>query len=168
MGRKKLKAEGLAFIMVYTDRVQDVLEYVQKNPINIQSERMFYVPTSELDSKRLPEVVEGLDTIDVLIERKSQENRINVAPIGKAEEHMAEVAVAMLYFACGGMDESHNIVLPHSWPPTESIEEENMTLYMSGRSPIQGKEGDIIGELGNQGFSNCKFRFGKTGYHPLY
>ena len=48
---------------------------------------MFYVPTSELDSKRLPEVVEGLDTVDVLIERKSQENRINVAPIGKAEEH---------------------------------------------------------------------------------
>ena len=74
---------------------------------------MFYVPTSELDSKRLPEVVEGLDTVDVLIERKSQDNRINVAPIGKAEEHMAEVAVAMLYFACGGMDESHNIVLPH-------------------------------------------------------
>ena len=74
---------------------------------------MFYVPTSELDSKRLPEVVEGLDTVDVLIERKSQENRINIAPIGKAEEHMAEVAVAMLYFACGGMDESHNIVLPH-------------------------------------------------------
>jgi len=161
-------------MMVYTERVQDILEYVQKNPISIKSERMFYVPTSELDSKRLPEVVEGLDTVDVLIERKSQENRINVAPIGKAEEHMAEVAVAMLYFACGGMDESHNLVLPYSWPsPT----------HMSG-PPIQGspaikeseychslihrKEGDIIGELGNQGFSNCKFWFGKTGYHPLY
>ena len=30
------------------------------------------------------------------------------------------------------------------------------------------KEGDIVGELGALGFSNCKFWFGKTGYHPLY
>ena len=35
-------------------------------------------------------------------------------------------------------------------------------------SLIHRKEGDIIGELGNQGFNNCKFWFGKTGYHPLF
>ena len=28
---------------------------------------------------------------------------------------MAEVTTAMLYFACGGMDESHNIVLSHRY-----------------------------------------------------
>ena len=33
--------------------------------------------------------------------------------LSKAQEHMAEVTTAMLYFACGGMDESHNIVLSH-------------------------------------------------------
>jgi len=170
--------------MVYTERVKDILEYVDKNPINIKSEAMFYCPTSELDSKRLPDVVEGLQSEDVLLERKSEGNRINIAPLGKDKEHMAEVTTAMLYFACGGMDESHNIVLPHSWPPTESDEEERMTLYISGRPPIQGspaikeseychslihrKEGELIGELGNQGFNNCKFWFGKTGYHPLY
>ena len=26
----------------------------------------------------------------------------------------------------------------------------------------------MIGELGAQGFWNCKFWFGKTGFHPLY
>ena len=33
---------------------------------------------------------------------------------------------------------------------------------------VHRKEGEIIGELGMQGFSNCKFWFGKTGHHPLY
>ena len=35
--------------------------------------------------------------------------------LSKAQEHMAEVTAAMLYFACGGMDESHNIVLSHRY-----------------------------------------------------
>ena len=35
--------------------------------------------------------------------------------LSKAQEHMAEVTTAMLYFACGGMDESHNIVLSHRY-----------------------------------------------------
>ena len=42
---------------------------------------MFYCPTSELDSKRLPDVVEGLGSDDVLLERKSEGNRINIAPL---------------------------------------------------------------------------------------
>ena len=33
---------------------------------------------------------------------------------------------------------------------------------------IHRKEGDMIGELGNLGFTTCKFWFGKTGCHPLY
>merc|ERR1712008_673834 len=81
----------LEIIMVYTERVKDVLEYVGKNPINIKSEAMLYCPPSELDSKRLPDVVEGLESEDVLLERKSAGNRINIAPINKAQEHMAQV-----------------------------------------------------------------------------
>ena len=100
---------------------------------------MFYVPTSELDSSRLPDAVEGLDTEDVLLERKPTGNRVNVSPLSKVQEHMAEVTVAMLYFACGGMDESHNIVLPYSWPSPMTSQEEEMTIHMSGgRPPIQG------------------------------
>ena len=34
----------------------------------------------------------------------------------------------MLFFACGGMDESHNIVLPYSWP----------TYSEMGGEPVQG------------------------------
>ena len=44
-------------------------------------EAMFYCPTSELDSKRLPDVVEGLESEDVLLERKSEGNRINITPL---------------------------------------------------------------------------------------
>ena len=84
--------------------------------LQILGEKMFYVPTSQLDSSRLPDVLEGLETQDVLIERLPQDRNITQKPISKSEEHMADVTVAMLYFACGGMDESHNIVLPYSWP----------------------------------------------------
>jgi len=164
----------LEIIMVYTERVKDVLEYVGKNPINIKSEAMFYCPTSELDSKRLPDVVEGLESEDVLLERKSEGNRINIAPLNKAQEHMAEVTAAMLYFACGGMDESHNIVLPYSWPKPTTLSGEPIKGSPAIKeseychSLLHRKEGDLIGELGSLGFSNCKFWFGKTGFHPLY
>ena len=47
---------------------------------------MFYVPTSQLDSTRLPEVIEGLESQDVLLERQSEGNRISKIPLSKAEE----------------------------------------------------------------------------------
>lgn len=30
--------------------------------------------------------------------------------------HFAQVAIALLYLACGGLDEAHNLVTPLSWP----------------------------------------------------
>ena len=47
-------------------------------------------------------------------------------------------------------------------------------LYYSGllkivfSNHICRKEGETYGELGAQGFWNCKFWFGRTGFHPLY
>lgn len=100
---------------MYSDRVQEVLEYLSDHPINVESERMFYQPTVELDSSRLPNVIEGLTAEDVMLEQ-AKNSSINSKPVDKMQEHSADVTVAMLYMACQGMDEAHNIVLPYSWP----------------------------------------------------
>ena len=101
---------------MYSDRVVEVLDHIECHPINVKSQKMLYVPTKELDSSRLPDVVEGLSADDIFVERARVEGRINTAPSTKEEEHMADVTTAMLFLACGGMDEAHNIVLPYSWP----------------------------------------------------
>ncbi len=75
---------------------------------------MSYVPTSRLDKTRLPDVVEDLQAEDVIVER-FEEGRINRPSLTKAEEHMSDVTVAMLFLATGGMDEAHNIVLPYRY-----------------------------------------------------
>ena len=159
--------------MVYTERVKDVMEFIQENPINVKSQRMFYVPTSQLDPARLPDVVENLQAEDVILERK-EHDRINRPQLNKMEEHMADVTVAMLYLACGGMDESHNIVLPYSWPDQEAMSGPPILNSPAIKESeychalVHRKEGDILGELGTIGFNNCKFWFRKTGYHPLF
>ena len=75
---------------------------------------MFYLPTSHLDKARLPDVVEDLQPQDIILDR-FEEGRVNKLPIDKHAEHMADVTVAMLYLACGGLDESHNIVIPYRY-----------------------------------------------------
>ena len=40
--------------MLYSERVEEILNYVQDHPINVKSQKMRYVPTSQLDSARLP------------------------------------------------------------------------------------------------------------------
>ena len=94
---------------MYADRVQEVLDYLTDHPISVQSERMFYQPTSELDSSRLPDVIEGLKAEDVMLEQAKIQGRINAKPVDKMQEHSADVTVAMLYFVCQGMDEAHKI-----------------------------------------------------------
>ena len=61
-------------------------------------------------------MVEGLTPDEVMFEKGKSGGRVNSDPVTKGEEHMAEVTTAMLYLACGGMDEAHNLVLPYSWP----------------------------------------------------
>ena len=58
---------------------------------------------------------------------------------------MAEVTAAMLYFACGGMDESHNIVLSHRY---------TMGPKMLGSSNIY-----LIWNIQNQGIEIPKWLF---------
>ena len=99
---------------VYSDKVKDILSYIERNPVNIKSEKMFYIATSKLDKSRLPDVVEDLRPEDVIVDR-FEGTRINRPSLSKAEKHSSRVQIAMLYLATGGMDEAHNIVLPYRY-----------------------------------------------------
>ena len=70
-------------------------------------QRMLYEPTDHLDAARLPEVVQGLQSQDVLLDepRVPLEDSSRVTRSvkdDKRREHMADVAMAALYLACGG------------------------------------------------------------------
>jgi len=164
----------MAATMSYSDRVTDILEYVERHPIDVTSGKMFYVPTRELDPTRLPDVVEGLTPEEVMLEKGKSGGRVNSDPVSKGEEHMAEVTTAMLYLACGGMDEAHNLVLPYSWPEDTNFGGQAIKGSPAAKESeychalVHRKEGETYGELGAQGFWNCKFWFGRTGFHPLY
>jgi len=159
---------------MYSERVGEVLAYLEDHPINVRSQKMYYVATKELDQSRLPDVVEGLTSDDVVLDKQKTGGRINTDPKNKGEEHMADVTTAMLFLACGGLDESHNLVLPYSWPHDTDFGGAAIEASPAAKEAeychalVHRKEGDIIGELGAQGFFNCKFWFGKTGHHPLY
>ena len=62
---------------------------------------MSYQPLNRLDSSRLPDVVEGLQRCDIILERK-EPKRVNKTPLSKKEEHFADVTMAMLYLSCQG------------------------------------------------------------------
>lgn len=73
------------------------------------------------------------------------------------------------------MDEAHNLVLPYSWPEYQHMSNGPPILNSPAikeseycHAMVHRKEGEIFGELGMVGFNNCKFWFGKTGFHPLY
>ena len=70
-------------VRMYSERVGEVLSYLEDHPINVQSQKMFYVPTKELDSTRLPDVVEGLTSEDVVLERQKSGGRVNTDPKSK-------------------------------------------------------------------------------------
>jgi len=76
-----------------------------------------------LDSARLPDVVEGLTSEDVIVADLPSKDgqRVNTARIGRQEEQLASVAASVLYLACNGLDECHDIVLPYSWPMDTDI-----------------------------------------------
>ena len=62
---------------------------------------MKYIAFDKLDSNRLPDVVEGLQREDVLVDIH-EDGRVNKESRNKIQEHMADVTVGMLYLACRG------------------------------------------------------------------
>jgi hypothetical protein len=81
-------------------RVQAVLDWLSHNPMTVSSLAMQYdaEPTTPL-----PECIQGLSPADVV---SSQQH---------ASSDMAKVIAGLLYAACGGLDQAHNLVTPLCW-----------------------------------------------------
>ena len=71
--------------------------------VSLKDESIKYIAFDKLDSNRLPDVVEGLQREDVLVDIH-QDGRVNKECRSKFQEHMADVTVGMLYLACKGID----------------------------------------------------------------
>lgn len=81
-------------------RVQAVLDWLAHNPMTVSSLAMQYdaEPTTPL-----PECIQGLSPADVV---PAQQH---------ASSEMAKVIAGLLYAACGGLDQAHNLVTPLCW-----------------------------------------------------
>ena len=62
---------------------------------------MTYQPLDKLDKDRLPDVAQDLARADVIVDTYD-EARVTRKSVSQAQEHMADVTVAMLYMPCGG------------------------------------------------------------------
>ena len=62
---------------------------------------MTYQPIEKLDRTRLPDVIHSLERNDLFVET-FDEQRVNRRSVSKAQEHMADVTMAMLFMPCGG------------------------------------------------------------------
>eukprot|EP00878_Enallax_costatus_P020521 GHUV01021698.1.p2 GENE.GHUV01021698.1~~GHUV01021698.1.p2 ORF type:complete len:198 (+),score=16.56 GHUV01021698.1:477-1070(+) len=81
-------------------RVQQVLDYLKQRPMTVTSQPMQY---DAEPCTTLPECIRGLTAEDVVTDKAA------------AESHMARVIAGLLYTACGGLDQAHNLVTPLCW-----------------------------------------------------
>ncbi|GLC43029.1 hypothetical protein PLESTM_001415000 [Pleodorina starrii] len=92
----------------YPERVQAVLDHLEANPMRLQSIPMIY--EADCSSAHLPAAVQGLTPEDVM---PPPSQRRGADP--QAAEHFARVVAGLLYVACGGLDQAHNLVTPLCW-----------------------------------------------------
>ncbi len=141
-------------------KVQQLLDYIKKHPMSLQSIPMEYEAQPYAP---LPDVIQGLEAKDVLPAGSS-------AP---STQHMDAVVAGLLYVACGGLDQAHNLVTPLCWG--------SYTTY--GGKPIAGspsakdaayvhalvhlREGAMDGEFGS-GYSNANYWYAAAGQHEIH
>lgn len=96
------------------------------------------------------------------------------APRGAARHHF-DVVKALLLYAAGAMDASHNLVLPLSWPSATSLggkpvrgsaAEEDATYV---HAILHRQEGAFVGQEGGglSGWDNAEFWFSQLEEHPI-
>ena len=90
--------------------------------------------------------------------------------------HFLAVAQALLFYAAGELDRSHNLVLPLSWPaatpfggrPIPGSAAAQDATYV--HALLHRQEGEFVGQEGGGmvGWDNAAFWFSQVGRHPLY
>eukprot|EP00877_Chromochloris_zofingiensis_P002972 jgi/Chrzof1/12676/Cz07g03120.t1 len=108
----------------------------------------------------LPECVRGLQPKDV-------------AQGSTSDSDFAKVIAALLYVACGGLDEAHNLITPLSWgswtpyagAPVRNSPAAAEASYVHALTHRQ--EGNCIGEFGS-GFSNANYWYASAGQHEIF
>ena len=145
-----------------TERVQEILDFVSEKPLTVNGEKLLYLPLKELDSSRLPSVIEGLSREDVIATDRVKADEATIAgrPLTHRELHMADVVAGILYLGCGGLDEAHDIVLPYSCPHPELggtpvLDSPAHSEACYAHAMVHRKEGQHLGELGMIGWNNA-------------
>lgn len=82
------------------------------------AQTLVLTPQAQLSSAHLPDVIQGLTPQDVLPQPSSQQEPIPPdasSPCTTEAQHHARVVAGLLYMACGGLDQAHNLVTPLCW-----------------------------------------------------
>ncbi|KXZ47721.1 hypothetical protein GPECTOR_33g603 [Gonium pectorale] len=133
--------------------------------MRLSSQPMIY--EADVTSSHLPAVVQGLTAADVL---PPPSRRSGKDPV--AAEHWARCVAGLLYVACGGLDQAHNLVTPLCWGaptayagrPIAGSPAAQDAAYV--HALVHRAEGLCDGEFGT-GFSNANYWYAATGPHPI-
>eukprot|EP00484_Ammonia_sp_Unknown_P017171 CAMPEP_0197029124 /NCGR_PEP_ID=MMETSP1384-20130603/8634_1 /TAXON_ID=29189 /ORGANISM="Ammonia sp." /LENGTH=252 /DNA_ID=CAMNT_0042458229 /DNA_START=555 /DNA_END=1310 /DNA_ORIENTATION=- len=145
----------------YPQRIQEVFNYLDANPMSIVGQKMYYKPAQQLSNTKrdLVHLYEKLETLDFDTSNTSS-------------QHHAQVTRALLYLSLNGIDECHNLVTPYSWPSYTSFG--GAPVFNSAASQnacyahafTHRREGQNVGEFGT-GWNNSNYWFGQTGRHQV-
>ncbi|GLI71328.1 hypothetical protein VaNZ11_016449 [Volvox africanus] len=140
---------------VYPERVLAILNYLEANPMRLQSIPMMY--EADVSSGHLPAVIQGLTPADVMPPPSQRRSTDAVAA-----DHFARVVAGLLYVACGGLDQAHNLVTPLCWGAPTPYAGKPITGSPAAQDAsyvhalLHRSEGLNDGEFGS-GFSNANY-----------
>jgi len=159
-GKRESKARATS------GRMEAIRRNLGEEPLQFVSKEMRYVPTRSLTITADPELVASVHELTKSNSRISNPDA----------QHFLSVVKSLLLYAVGELDQSHNLVLPLSWPSSTPF----------GGPPIRGsaaaqdatyvhamlhrQEGQFVGQEGGGtlGWDNAAFWFSQVGQHPLY
>ena len=140
-----------------------------EHPQPHQGPPMLYQSFADLDHSRLPDVIEGISGAEDMFNEEDAllGSRINTC-VTKDQKHHADVMLGLVYMMVGGVDESHDLVLPYSlpcdtdWGGPAVLDSPALGSATYCHALVHRNEGVHIGELGMQGWDNAKTWFDET------
>jgi len=140
-------------------RISEVLSFLDSHPIPLEGVKLNNLRISDLPGGRYSrEIAEKIETIDFG---------------DHVSRDLADVTKGLLYFAVGGVDETHALVTPYSSsssaafaePPVLNSPWKKDATYV--HAMVHRREGPYKGEFGS-GWSNSGYWFSAVGPHPIY